>query len=96
MSADQLRLLQERAASVEEMSSSHAWQMLLGIAADEIEKHSSRIVQGRCKDQADYLRECGYIGGINFVCRLPAALQEELDRYLVEIQEAKEEEAYEQ
>jgi hypothetical protein len=97
MSADELRALQERAAQVEDMVSSYGWPLLVDRAAQTIHQRQTRIVQGKCTDHEDYVRETAFLEGVDFVLRLPERIQLELDIYMdnmpVEEPEYDEEEA---
>jgi len=82
MAADELRALQERVAQVDQIADMPGWEMLIDRARQTIFAKRQRIVQGKCVDHTDYMRECAYLDGINFVLTLPRRIQLELDRYI--------------
>lgn len=92
MSADELRLLQERAAMVEEMTASHGWPLLLDRARVTIVAKQTRIVQGKCADHEDYVRETAFLDGVEWMISLPQRIQMELELHLGSLAEDEDEE----
>lgn len=82
MSGDELRELQERVARVDSMTADSGWPILLDRARLTILAKQTRIVQGKCSDHEDYVKECAFLEGIEFMIKLPERIAMELELHL--------------
>jgi hypothetical protein len=79
MSEDELRDLRERVQLVDQLAENPGWPMLWDRALVTIAAKQTRVVQGKCVDHEDYVRECGFLEGVEFVRKLPERLRLELE-----------------
>ncbi len=92
MDEKDLRDLGERVELINAMVSQPGWQMLLDRARVTMLYRQTKIIQGRCKDYDDYVKECSFTDGMEFIMTLPQRTQSELDTALAEAEMAIEEE----
>lgn len=79
---------------VEEMVTTHGWPLLLDRARYTMLQKQTRIVQGKCDDHEDYVKECSFLEGMDFVMSLPARLQAELELHLDNLPRAEDDEDF--
>lgn len=79
---------------VEEMTASHGWPLLLDRARYTMLQKQTRVVQGKCSDHEDYVKECSFLEGMDFVMSLPSRIQLELEVHLDSMKEQEEDEDY--
>ncbi len=84
MNEKELRDLGERVELINAMSAMPGWQMLLDRARVTMLIRQTKIIQGRCKDHEDYIKECSFTDGMEFIMTLPQRTQAELDTALAE------------
>ena len=79
MTEEEFRDLQERVHLIEEMAETPGWGMLLDRARATLLARQTRIVQGKCEDYENYIKETSFGDGIEYVMRLPFKVREELE-----------------
>lgn len=69
---------------IDEIVGMQGWEMLLDRARLTQLQKQTRIIQGKCKDYEEYVKECAFTDGMEFLTRLPQRLHLELEMALAE------------
>lgn len=94
MTDGELRELQERVELVGRLVEEPGWALLIDRARATVAGKQSRIVQGKCDDHENYVKECSFLEGMDFFVKLPDRMRLELDMQLAEVAaQAEEDEA---
>jgi hypothetical protein len=87
---EELRGLQERVALVDAIVEEPGWAVLWDRMVATIRVKQLRIVQGKCTDHENYLKECAFLDGVEYVRKLPERMKIELEEYTVQLRAATE------
>lgn len=78
MTEEELRDLQERVALVKELTSHPGWELLLDASRHALLKVQVRVIQGKCETYEEYVKECSFGDGVEYMMGLPARLESQL------------------
>jgi hypothetical protein len=92
MDDEELRDLQERVQVIMDMTSSPGWALLMDAARAALIAKQTRILQGKCETHEEYMAECAFGDGVEYLIGLPNRLQRSLDREHALREEEREEE----
>jgi hypothetical protein len=87
---DGFSLLAEHSQLVEEFGGSPAWELVEDYAKYLLQGDQRRILQGECKDWAEYQRLAGRLEGAQLVLKTPKILRGKLEADRARMVEPKE------